>query len=414
MLKLTSTEMSWSIYDFGNSAYALLVMTIFYPLYFAQYVAPGPNSEAVWGGAVALSILFVGLLSPFLGAYADTKTNRKGIFVFFSIVSILGTMLLPVTGIGPSGLGILTFIAVNFTFGVSLFLYDSFLVVIPHTKQFSTTLSGLGWAIGYIGGPLCLLFAWVILGGRLPANQADYNITFIVTGLFFLLCVIWPFRALPSDIEPPAHLKGAGFIKTVWNTVWKPWGNKRIIFLFLFSMYFIMDGLTTIVYFVSLFAKKELGFDIGQIVTLLVIVQLVAIPATAVFCWIGEKKGEVRMLILCSIIWCVIVLMMYKLSDYRHYYAISSLTGLVIGSTPALARGFFSKIVPKEKRAELFGFNAFASRIATLIGPVVFGMVASFYNMRTALLTVVPFFSIGVVLLLVLSFNLRTHENADN
>jgi MFS-type transporter involved in bile tolerance (Atg22 family) len=60
---------------------------------------------------------------------------------------------------------------------------------------------------------------------------------------------------------------------------------------------------------------------------------------------------------------------MYTQSDYEQYYVIASLTGLVIGSTPALSRGYLSKIIPPEKRAELFGFNALASRIAALIGP---------------------------------------------
>lgn len=399
MAKFTSIEKAWSFYDFGNSAYALLIMTLFYPLYFSEFVAPGPKSDAVWGGTVALSILLVGLLSPFLGAFSDNNSNRKSFFIFFSLISALGTGFLALTGNGGIQLGAVVFVAVNFSFGVSLFYYDSFLVVVPQDKKVSTTISGIGWAVGYIGGPLCLMFVWLILGFRLPENFSDYNLVFIITALFFFLCVAWPLKILPKDKKRNDELERINFVKTVWRTITSSWENKKEVFMFLVAMYFIMDGLTTIVYFTALFAKKELGFNIGQIVTLLLVVQFVAIPFTIFFCWVGEKKGEIPMLIFCSFIWCAIVALMYVNNDYGKYFLISALTGLVIGSTPALARGFLSKIIPTEKRAELFGFNSFASRIATIAGPVLFGIFSVKYDMRIALLTVLPFFGIGLLIL---------------
>ena len=140
---------------------------------------------------------------------------------------------------------------------------------------------------------------------------------------------------------------------------------------------------------------------------LLLIVQFVAVPATVILCWLGEKKGEVKFIIFCTILWCLIVVLMFFYSSYQYYYFIAAATGLVIGSTPALGRGYLSKIIPKEKRAELFGFNAFASKIATIFGPVVFGFVSVRLNMRIALLTVIPFFVIGVILLLFLQNQIK-------
>ena len=409
MTKYTTTEKAWFFYDFGNSAYALLIMTLFYPIYFSEFVAPGPKSDAIWGGTVALSILLVGILSPFLGAYSDNKSNRKSFFVFFSLLSALGTALLASTGSGGMHLGAVVFIAVNFSFGVSLFLYDSFLVVIPRDKNISTTVSGVGWAIGYIGGPLCLFFIWVILG-TLPQSHTDYNLVFVLTALFFLFCIVWPLKVLPKDNSEKNELENLNFIKTVWLTVSSSWHNKKEVFMFLAAMYFIMDGLITIVYFTALFAKKELGFDIGQIVTLLLIVQFIAVPFTILFCWLGEKKGELPILIICSFIWCIIVALMYFNNDYKQYFVISALTGIVIGSTPALSRGFLSKIIPVEKRAELFGFNSFAGRVATIIGPVLFGILSVKYNMRIALLSVLPFFCIGMLILLRLHIMIKRNR----
>jgi len=411
MYKLTKKEWSWAMYDFGNSAYALIVMTIFFPLFFAKYIVPGRLTAAFWGGSVALSIFLVGLIAPLLGAFTDREAKRKSYFILFSIIAIIGTMLLPLAAHIPSYLGILIFVIVNAAFGISLSLYDSFIVVVPQKNKVSTTLSGIGWAIGYIGGPLCLLIAWFLMGRKLPFDLSDYSTLFIITGLFFFSVSILPYRYLPKDSEEPTVNASLSSFRTVWKTLFY-WRDMKYVFVFLFAMYFIMDGLTTVVYFVSLFAKVSLEFSIEQIVVLLLTVQFVGIFATVFMCWIAEKLGEIKLLIFCSIIWIVIIFLIFFYSSYKSFLYISALTGIVIGSTPAIARGFLAKIIPTEKRAELFGFNTLASRIATLIGPLVFGIAASLWNMRIALLTVLPFFVVGVILLFYLRANFRRWQNA--
>jgi len=186
----------------------------------------------------------------------------------------------------------------------------------------------------------------------------------------------------------------------------------RHIFLFLLAMYFLMDGLTTMVYFVALFAKEALGFNTGQIVLLLLLVQGVGILATAIISWIAEKVGEIRVLIACSGLWIVISILIYLSRSYESFVIIAALTGLVIGSTPAIARGFLGKSVPKERRAELFGFNTFAGRIATLLGPLIYSIASVFLGMRTAIFTVLPFFIVGGIILLYLKANLKKWKHA--
>ncbi len=306
MYKLTKKEWAWSMYDFGNSAYALIVMTIFFPLFFKKYIITGELTTALWGGSVALSLLLAGLIAPFLGAFTDTKAKRKSYFVLFSISSIIGTMLLSFTARVPPYLGILIFVVVNSVFGLSLSLYDSFIVVVPQQPKLSTTLSGIGWAIGYIGGPLCLLIAWLLMGQKLPLDLSDYTTLFLITGLFFFIFSIMPFRYLPGDITEDTPKTSASAFSSVWRTL-HSWREMKNIFIFLFAIYFITDGLTTVVYFVSLFAEKSLGFSIEQIVVLLVFTQVVGIFTTGIICWLAEKYGEIRLLMLCSITWIIII-----------------------------------------------------------------------------------------------------------
>lgn len=85
----------------------------------------------------------------------------------------------------------------------------------------------------------------------------------------------------------------------------------------------------------------------------------------------------------------------------EYFYIVALLTGFVIGSSQAIARSWLSKIIPKEKRCEFFGFNGFAGKISATTGPIVFGAVSSFSgNQRLAVLTIVPFLIISFLLFL--------------
>lgn len=285
-------------------------------------------------------------------------------------------------------------------FGISLSLYDSFLAVVPQKKGFSTTLSGLGWSVGYIGGPLCLGIAYLMLGSRLPSVLQDYTVFFVTTAVFFLLCSLWPYKALPKDSL--AGTPGTRAEKNPFARIRKTldsWRELKHVFVFLVATYFIMDGVNTVVYFIALYAEIALGFSFGQIVVMILFVQIVGIFGTGIVCWIAEKIGEIKMLILCSLAWVAIITMIFFSRDYATFWWISALTGLVVGSTPAIARGFLGKIIPPERRAEIFGLNTFAGRIAVLVGPLLFGVFSTIIGMKTALLTLIPFFLIGAVLL---------------
>ena len=68
--KLTKEEKSWVLYDVGNSAFVLLVSTIF-PIYFNSLSEKAGLTSvdylAYWGYATSFATLIVMLLGPALG-----------------------------------------------------------------------------------------------------------------------------------------------------------------------------------------------------------------------------------------------------------------------------------------------------------------------------------------------------------
>ena len=78
--KLTKLEKYWILYDVGNSAFTLLISTIF-PIYFNSLSAAAGVEEvdylAYWGYATSLATLIVALLGPVLGTVADNRGYKK-------------------------------------------------------------------------------------------------------------------------------------------------------------------------------------------------------------------------------------------------------------------------------------------------------------------------------------------------
>jgi UMF1 family MFS transporter len=82
---------SWYLYDFGNSAYAAVVLLAVYSAYFQGQVVGGAEGSRMWGLAVFIAMLVVALISPVLGAIADLAGAKKRFLLFFTVMACLFT-----------------------------------------------------------------------------------------------------------------------------------------------------------------------------------------------------------------------------------------------------------------------------------------------------------------------------------
>ena len=92
MIKMTSLEKKWVLYDVGNSAFTMLIATIM-PIYF-NHLAGQAGIEphdylAYWGYAASIVTVLVVLTGPVLGALADTKNYKKWLFFAAMLVGVI-------------------------------------------------------------------------------------------------------------------------------------------------------------------------------------------------------------------------------------------------------------------------------------------------------------------------------------
>ncbi|NLA79490.1 MAG: MFS transporter, partial [Chloroflexi bacterium] len=124
---------AWTMYDWGNSAFATTIMAAILPVYFAEYIMLGESAVPIWGWAVAIGSLIAALISPVLGAIADFRGSKKAIMVVFVALGVLSTAaMFFLTGPQHTMLTVVLYILGTIGFAGSLVFYDALL---PHIAR---------------------------------------------------------------------------------------------------------------------------------------------------------------------------------------------------------------------------------------------------------------------------------------
>jgi len=197
----------WTLFDFANTSFSVIIVTVVFSKYFSNHVAGGQNW--IWGLAVSTSMVIAALLSPPLGAIADVSRNRKRFLLMFTLLSVICTLLMFFVQEGDILLGFVLFILANIGFEGGLVFYNGFLPQIS-TSQNIGKISGYGFAFGYVGALLSLLIA--LYYANLASTNSDIILmapSFVWAGLFFLVFSI-PFylqlTALAYSLKLPFSL----------------------------------------------------------------------------------------------------------------------------------------------------------------------------------------------------------------
>jgi len=393
---------SWAFYDFANSSYALLILSFVFPIYFKEVIAGVEKGDFYWGLLVSVSILIGGLIAPIIGAIADYDSRKKIKFITFALVSMAGTAFLFFSGSNKLLLVSLIFLISNVAFELAQTLYDSFLARVS-TKETVGRISGMAWGLGYIGGVVAMLALKPLYeNGYAGDFEFGYKLVFPLTALFFFLFSLPSFIFIKEKSENRNKESFSALVKygvkSVIGTIKNLKQHKNIAW-FLVGFYFVNDALVTIFAFTPIYARTTFGMEFKEILTLLLIVQIIAFPAATIFGLLSDRKGSKKILLFTIAVWAIIVALLSIATTKTMFYVLALLTALVIGSSQAIARSWLSKLVPDEKRFEFFGFNGFASKIAATTGPVLFGAVSvATGNQRLAMAALIPFFIIAFII----------------
>lgn len=419
---------AWSLFDFANTSYSIVVVTFAYAVYFKQVVFEGePIGDFFWSLGVAISLITSALLSPILGAIADYSSSKKFFLGFFTILCFLSTASLYFVSRGDYFFAVFLFILANIGFECGLVFYDAFLPEIAEKKDYGK-ISGFGFAAGYAGAFASLLIIYPFISGD------KVRLSFPISALFFFVFAIPIFLLVPE--QKKFFEKNISYFKVgynrVKNTLKNISDNKNIVF-FLIAYFFYIEGVNTIIVFSGNYASASLGFTTTDLTIFFLITQTSAVAGAILFGYISDWIGPKKSLYITLLIWFVSVLFafltnskddlttiwfaeLFKTSPDKAqinvFYGIGLMVGSVMGATQSISRSFLSSLIPLEKKTEFFGFFSFFGKGSAAFGPLVFGIISSITGQqRYAILSVLFFFALGAALLYFVKENAYDMKN---
>ncbi|MCG3174909.1 MAG: hypothetical protein GMKNLPBB_03210 [Myxococcota bacterium] len=394
---------SWAWYDFANSAFPLVMVTAFYPLFFRRVVVGGDvgRQDFFWGAAVAASALVTALISPLLGAVADQSRARKRFLIFFATLSCLACGLLFFAGNGMIALAMLLFIIANASFEASIVFYDAFLPEIVPADRIGR-VSGMAWALGYFGGVICLASV-MPLAKKLPEAEtsiAPFLVPLVVALFYFLMSLptFFLLREPGAGAGRPIQWK-AGYheLMSTLRALREP--EMRPLLYFFLAYFLYMDAVDTVIAFAGAYSVSTLRFSVGESMVLLVVVNTIAAPGAFVTGRWADSFGVRRVLFGVLGLWVVVCVMSFLTESRATFWGVAVLAALGLGSVQALSRTYLSRLIPAGRTAEFFGLRAICGRFSSMFGPLTFGGLSWVFGQRYAILSLVVFFAAGMWLL---------------
>lgn len=376
MSKFTKLEKDWILYDVGNSAFTMLVSTII-PIYFKNVATTAgisaADSTAYWGYALSISTVIIAILGPVLGTLADTKGYKKPLFSLFMMLGALGcaALSLPV----PWIVFLAIFVIAKVGFSGSLIFYDAMLNDVTIDSRMDE-ISSQGYAWGYIGSciPFTLSLLLILFAGKIgiSANLAT-GIAFIVTSGWWILITL----PLLKNYKQKYYIeKGEKPMVDSFKRIFHAIGSikkHKYIFLFLLAFFFYIDGVYTIIGMATSYGK-DVGISDTNLLLALLLTQVVAFPFAIYFGKLSKKVRNDKLIKLCIIGYIGITIFALQLDKAWEFWLLAVCVAVFQGPVQALSRSYFSKIIPKDKSSEYFGFYDIFGKSASFAGTTIVGV----------------------------------------
>lgn len=395
---------SWAMYDFANSAFYTTIVSAVFPVYFAvEIIGDKVRGAQLWGYTTSVAFLLVLLTAPILGAICDFAGRRKRLTALFWIVGAAATAALALPGPGQglfaSGLIVLAL----FSWQTTVQLTNAYLPELA-TPERTNRISGFAWAVGYIGGGLCLgLNLWMMNhgdeAGALPQWTRYVFLTVAAWWLVFAVPFFLGVRERGVPRPPEGGYLGAG-IRQSMRTLRSIRANREL-YRFLFAFMLINGGLVTVLTQAALFgSQKPLEMSETDLVLVLLMVQLVAAPGALGCGVLADRIGTKRTLYGLLVLWVAMCVWAFFLKRPAEFWGLAAIVAVVMGGTQSVCRAAVAQLSPPEQTGEFYGFFSVAGRLSEVVGTFVYPTVIILMKSpRAGILSVAVFFIAGAVML---------------
>lgn len=423
------------MYDFANSPFTTIINSLLFNVYFTSVVVGDKGAilfgfmvpaSSLWTYIVSLSVALLVVTAPVLGAVADLSGSKKKFLFSYCYVGCLSTGLLFFAREGGYVYASLLYMVANYAFSASSAFYNSFLPEIS-TKGNVGRVSGLGWGVGFLGGAAALALSLILIREpgwfRIPReDNLPIRSVFLVVALWWAVFSLFSLFLLKerASCRLPA---GVGYARAGFTRLFQTFRKVRLhreLFKYLTAFLVYNIGVETVMVIGAVLGSRLFGIKPPEMVLAFLIGQVIAMLGAFIMGWLSDVLSN-RVVILASLfVWVFVVVWAFFMDSKAEFWTIGVVIAFILAGTQSASRALFGLFTPPENSAEFYGLYALCSKLGTLVGPLVFGVLVQFFTaykiidfdpLRIALLFIAVFFLAGGALMCFVSEKRGTEES---
>jgi MFS transporter, UMF1 family len=434
----------WVLFDWATQPFYTLVVTFLFAPYFVNGFMDDPaRGSSLWAYATGIAELIAAALAPVLGAIADEGTRRKPWIAAFSVLLFVGLCGLWFAIPGEIGLAPLVLISFGLaTIGAELatVFTNAMMPSLVGNRRLGT-LSGIGWATGYVGGLVSLaLIAGLIVadphtGKTLlevppivpldPSTREGDRLVGPFSAVWFLVFVLPLFLFTPDRPSKPLRTDAvrAGLsqlIRSVRDLV----RHHFEIAKFLLARMLYADGLGAVFAFGGIYAGTVFGWGATELGLFGIILTITGTFGAALGGVLDDRKGSKAVMAATLLLFIMASIGVLSV-DHDHvlfvlpvepkapgsapfssigeqvYLVFAMLIGIASGPIQSSSRTLLARMCPPDKVTEFFGFFSFSGKITAFAAPLAIGAVThATGSQRIGIAMSLVFLITGLLLLL--------------
>ncbi|MDP4735001.1 MAG: MFS transporter [Limnohabitans sp.] len=397
----------WAMYDFANSGYSTVVITAVFAAYFVGGVADGANwATLAWTSGLSVSYLIVMLTMPGLGAWADRVAGKKRMLMWVTAGCVVSTAALSLVGPGQVALGLFILVLSNTFFSYGESLTASFLPELARPEAMGR-VSGWGWSLGYIGGMLTLgiCLAYVLAAQARGETGGQFvPVTMWITAVVYGAAA-WVTFALLREHSPPQPnapvVTVLQSLRGLRQTLREALPYKDFTRLLACAVAY-QGGVAVAITLAAIYAEQVIGFQPQETMVLIFVLNIAAFVGALLLGHVQDRLGHKLTLAFTLLGWMATCFIAAMATDKATFWWAAAIAGFCMGSSQSSGRAMAGLMVPVHRLGEFFGLWTFAIRLASILGPLTYGLITwlSDGNQRLAIGSTSLLFVLGLILLM--------------
>ena len=398
----------WAMYDFANSGYTTVVLTAVFAAYFVGAVAGGAEwATFAWTLALGISNAIVMFSMPVLGAWADRRGAKKRLLMFSTVGCVLATAALASVGPGAVLLGMVLVAISNVFFAWGESLAAAFLPELARPDAMGK-VSGWGWSFGYLGGMLALglSLAYVLRAKSQGQQAADFvPVTMGITAMLFAAAALVTFsllreRVVVSTAGSSSTTGWRDALQQLRSTFERARDHRDFMWLLGCAVAY-QGGVAVTIALAAIYAEQVIGFVQQETMLLIFVLNIAAALGAFAFGYGQDRLGHKLALAITLLGWMATCVIAALTTTKGGFWYAAAIAGVCMGSSQSAGRAIAGLLAPPAQLAEFYGLWTFATRLASILGPLSYGAItwATGGNQRVAIASTAVLFLLGLLLL---------------